>query len=70
MHRNILKNLLQNHLAPMLEIWYVALPSGPLPSSVEGPTVQDGQGVLVSNHRNSNKNIQKSSSSEPLGSDA
>ena len=28
----ILKNLLlQNHLAQMFEIWYVALPSGPLP---------------------------------------
>ena len=29
-HRKILKNLLlhQNHLAYMLEIWYVALPSG------------------------------------------
>ena len=34
MHRNISKNLLlQNHLAQMLEIWYVALPSGPLLSS-------------------------------------
>ena len=32
-HRKILKNLLlQNHLAQMLEIWYVALPSGPIPS--------------------------------------
>ena len=30
-HRKILKNLLlQNHLAQMLEIWYIALPSGPL----------------------------------------
>ena len=27
-----LKNLLQNHLAWMLEIGYEALPSGPLPS--------------------------------------
>ena len=33
MRRNILKNLLlQNHLAQMFETWYVALPSGPLPS--------------------------------------
>ena len=33
MHRNIFKNLLlQNHLAQMFEIWYVALPSEPLPS--------------------------------------
>ena len=31
--RKILKNLLlQNRWAQMLEIWYVALPSGPLPS--------------------------------------
>ena len=30
---NILQNLLlQNCLAQMLEIWYVALPGGPLPS--------------------------------------
>ena len=29
-HRKILKNLLlQNHLAQMLDIWYVALSSGP-----------------------------------------
>ena len=33
MHRNILKSfLLQNHLAQMFEIGYVALPSAPLPS--------------------------------------
>ena len=32
-HKNIFKNLLcQNHMAQMFEIWYVALPSGPLPS--------------------------------------
>ena len=32
-HRNIFKNLLlQNHLAQMFEILYVALPSGLLPS--------------------------------------
>ena len=34
-HRNayIFKNfLLQNHLAQMLEIWYVVLPSNPLPN--------------------------------------
>ena len=44
MHRNILKNLLlQNHLALMLEIWYIALPSGPYQvCSNEGPRVQDG----------------------------
>ena len=30
-HRKILKILLlQNHLAQILEIWYVALPSGPI----------------------------------------
>ena len=35
-HRKIFKNLLiQNHLAQMLEIWYVALPSGPLPIFVQ-----------------------------------
>ena len=32
-HRNIFKNLLcQNHMAQIFESWYVALPSGPLPS--------------------------------------
>ena len=52
--RKILKNLLlQNHLAQMLEIWYVALPSGPsvqmkVPVSKMAPC----QGVLGSNHRN------------------
>ena len=30
-----LKNLLQNHLTQMLKIWYVALPSGHLPSFVQ-----------------------------------
>ena len=37
--KKIFKNLLlQNHLAQMLEIWYVALPSGPLPNLFkEGP---------------------------------
>ena len=37
----------------------------------EGPRVQGGQGhgVLGLNHRNVLKNIQESSSSEPLGSD-
>ena len=31
--RNILQNLLlQNCLAQVLEIWYIALPGGPLPS--------------------------------------
>ena len=35
-HRKILKDLLlQNHLAQMLEIWYVTLPNGPLPISVQ-----------------------------------
>ena len=33
MNRNLFKNLLlQNHPAQMLEVWYVALPSGLLPS--------------------------------------
>ena len=44
-HREILKTLLlQNHLAQMLEIWYVALPSGPVPIfiQIKGPRVQDG----------------------------
>ena len=27
-----IKNLLQNHLAQMPEIWYIALPGGPVPS--------------------------------------
>ena len=56
MHRNIFKNLLlQNHLAQMFQIWYVALPSGPLPScSNEGPRVQDDLWSVVVglNHRN------------------
>ena len=73
MHRNILKNLLlQNHLAQMFEIWYVALPSAPIPSfSNEGPRVQDGlwPGVPSLSHRNTYKNIYKFSSS-PLGLDA
>ena len=55
-HRKILKNLLQIHLAQMLEIWYVALPSGPLPISVQmkvpGSKMAPRQGVLGSNHRN------------------
>ena len=56
-HRKILKNLLlQNHLAQMLEIWYVALPSGPLPIFVQmkvpGSKMASRQGVLSSNHRN------------------
>ena len=40
----ILKNLLlQNCLAKMLKILYIALPCGPLPScSSEGPRVRDG----------------------------
>ena len=43
MHRNILKNLLQNHLAQMFEIWYVAFPSALYQvCSNEGPRVQDG----------------------------
>ena len=51
-NRNILENrLLQNHVAQMLEIWYVALPNGPLPSS--------DQGVVVSNHRNTQKKYLK-----------
>ena len=55
-HRKILKNLLQNHLAHMLEIWHVALPCGPLPISVQmkvpGSKMAPRQGVLGSNHRN------------------
>ena len=56
-HRKVLKNLLlQNHLAQMLEIWYVALPSGPLPIFVQmkvpGSKMAPRQGVLGSNHRN------------------
>ena len=56
-HRKILKNfLLQNHLAQMLEIWYVALPSGPVPifiqMKVPGSKLAPCQGVLGSNHRN------------------
>ena len=32
-HKEYLKNLrLQNNLAQILQIWYVAVPSGPLPS--------------------------------------
>ena len=56
-HRKILKTLLlQNHLAQMLEIWYVVLPSGPLPIFVQmkvpGSKMAVRQGVLGSNHRN------------------
>ena len=52
MHRNILKNLLlQNHLAQMFEIWYVALPSAPLPSlfqmKVLGSKMTSGQETQV-----------------------
>ena len=55
-HRKMLKNLLlQNHLAHMLDIWYVALPSGPLPIFVKmkdpGSKMAPRQGVLGSNHR-------------------
>ena len=57
LHRKILKNLLfQNQLAQMLEIWYVALPSSPLPifvqMKVQGSKMAPRQGVLGSNHRN------------------
>ena len=43
-HRKILKILLfQNHLAQMLEIWYVALPSGLYQGcSNEGPRIHGG----------------------------
>ena len=58
-HRNTyknIKNLLQTHLAQMLEIWYVALPSGPVPIFVQmkvpGSKMAPRQGVLGSNHRN------------------
>ena len=56
-HRKILKNLLlQNHLAQMLEIWYVTLPRGPLPISVQmkvpGSKMAPRQGVQGSNYRN------------------
>ena len=70
--RTIFKNLLpQNHLAQILEIWYLALPSGPLPGLFsEGLRVQTGPGVQGFKHRNTKKNNQKSSSSEPLASNA
>ena len=55
-HRKILNLLLQNHLAQMLEIWHVALPSGPLPIFVQmkvlGSKMAPHQGYLGSNHRN------------------
>ena len=58
----------------MIEILYVALPSGILPSLFnENPRVQDGPapgGVLGSNHRNTKEHIQKTSSPEALGLDA
>ena len=48
---NIFKNLLQNHLPQMLEIMYVALSSGPLPSlfksKSEGPTWPYARGSWV-----------------------
>ena len=74
-HRNtwkLFKNLfLQNHLPQMLETGYVALPISLLPSLFK-PKSQNPigftPGVLGSNHRNAYE--KKSSSSEPLGSDA
>ena len=55
---NILQNLLlQNCLAQVLEIWYLALPGGPLPSLFK-PRFQDPRWPR-----------QKSSSSEPHGPD-
>ena len=39
------KNLIQNHLAHMLEIWHVAMPSGLLPSSNQGSSFQDRHGA-------------------------
>ena len=55
-HRKIFKNFRpQNHLAKMLEIRFVAWPSGPLQILFkEGPRIQDGPapGVLGSNYRN------------------
>ena len=74
MHRNILKNLLlQNHLAQMFEIgmWHCLVHLYQVCSN-EGPRVQDGHwpGVPSLSHRNTYKNIYKSSSSEPLGLDA
>ena len=44
-NEKIFKNLLKDHLAYMLEIWYVAFPSGPLPRVVcsnEDPRFEDG----------------------------
>ena len=66
-----LKNLLlQNCLAQGLEIWYIALPDGPLPSLFKwwpwGPKWPCGGGSWVQN-----RNIlEKSSSPELLGSGA
>ena len=58
----------------MIEILYVALPGGILPSLLnENPRVRDGPApgeILGSNYRNTKEHIQKSSSSEALGLDA
>ena len=68
---NILKIFhLQNCLAQVLGIWYVALPGGPLPIFFkQSSKMAPRQGFLGSNHRNANKYIKKSSSSEPQGLD-
>ena len=57
----------------MLEIWFVALPSDPLPSLFNaGPRFQDGPAAGGPRFKPLKyiKNIQKSSSSESLGLDA
>ena len=54
-HKKNYKNLFpQNHLPKGLEIWYVALPSGPSPSLMKVPASKMAlpQGVLGLKHRN------------------
>ena len=67
--RKIFNNLLlQNDLALVLEIWYVASINF-VQMKVPGFKMVPRQGVVGSNYRNTMKYIKKSSSSEPLGLD-
>ena len=68
-HKNTkkyIKNLFHNHLSQVHEIWYVALPSGPLPSLFKLKS-QGSIWPFCLKHRNTQKNTRKSSS-EPFAS--
>ena len=78
----ILKNLLQNCLAQVLELWYVTLPGGPLPSLFKSfewtwqrttSFEMKAPGSKMALHQEVlcyKKKVKKSSSSEPVGSGA